>query len=104
MPFVAIVLTFGCPPVKKHVVTAYKEWGWTFLANAKVREALRHPDKPGAGAAKRKDLSVNDHFDAIMAEFKRGTLRSGDTAHVRRRAQALAIAFSESGKKKKGSK
>lgn len=70
--------------------------------DAKVKKALQHPDTPGAGARARRNLSPNDDFDAIMAEFKRGTLRSGSKEHVRRRAQALAIAFSESGKGKKG--
>ena len=65
-----------------------------------VREALRHVDILGAGAKKRKSLSPKKTIEADMAEFKRGTLRSGSGQHVKNRAQAIAIALSEARKKK----
>ncbi|MHA1808028.1 MAG: DUF6496 domain-containing protein [Candidatus Thorarchaeota archaeon] len=66
-----------------------------------VREALKHPDKPGAGARKRKHLSPDDKIHAVMAEYERGTLRSGSGEHVTSRDQAIAIAMSEAGRSRK---
>lgn len=62
-----------------------------------------HPDKPGAGAKKRKKLKGFDKVRAVMGEYKRGTLRSGSGDKVTNPAQAKAIAMSEAGidKKKK---
>jgi hypothetical protein len=59
----------------------------------------KHPDKLGAGAAKRKKLkNPDDKFEAVMHEFKTGKLHSGSGGIVTSRQQALAIAGSESGK------
>lgn len=65
------------------------------MRNAAVRRAMRHPDRPGAGAKKRRGLSRRDKFHVVMGEFKRGTLRSGDGTVVTNRKQAIAIAISE---------
>lgn len=63
-----------------------------------VREAMRHADRPGAGARKRRKLSSKkDKVHAVMAEYKRGTLRSGSGGKVRSRKQAIAIALKEAG-------
>jgi hypothetical protein len=67
----------------------------------KLKEALKHPDILGAGAKKRKSLNKKDTTHAVMAEFKKGTLRSGSGEHVKNRKQAIAIAMSESRKKDK---
>ena len=67
--------------------------------SAAVAEAERHADVPGAGARKRKKLhKKGDKFEAVMHEFKHGTLRSGKSGKkVTERPQALAIAASEAG-------
>lgn len=64
----------------------------------------RHKDVLGAGAEKRKSLQGQQKVEAVMAEYKRGTLRSGSGEHVKNKDQAVAIAMSEAGmsKKKKG--
>lgn len=64
-----------------------------------VEKAMKHPDKPGAGAKARKDadLTPEQKFKVVMKEYKRGTLRSSSGEKVTKRDQALAIAFSESG-------
>jgi len=68
----------------------------------KKAEAMSHPDKPGAGAEKRKKVKdPQDKVEVVMSEFKRGTLRSGSGEKVTDRSQALAIAMSESGQSKK---
>lgn len=69
------------------------------MSNNRVKEAMKHPDVLGAGAAKRKKLSAKEDFQAVMAEWKRGTLRSGSGEHVKSQKQAEAIAFSESKKR-----
>jgi len=38
----------------------------------------------------------------VMKEYKEGTLKSGSGSKVKSRKQAVAIAMSESGQKKKG--
>jgi len=38
----------------------------------------------------------------VMKEYKEGSLKSGSGAKVKSRKQAVAIAMSESGQKKKG--
>ena len=38
----------------------------------------------------------------VMKEYKSGSLKSGSGAKVKSRKQAIAIAMSESGQKKKG--
>jgi hypothetical protein len=65
---------------------------------------MKHPNKLGARAKKRKRLSPKDKFDTVMAEFARGTLYSGSGEKVTDRNQALAIAFSESGLRRKKKK
>ena len=59
------------------------------------KEAMRHPDKLGAGATKRKHLGGKAKIATVMEEYKRGTLRSGSGPHVKSRKQAVAIALSE---------
>ena len=70
---------------------------------ARIKEAMRHSDKLGAGAKKRKKLSSSEKKEAVMKEFKRGTLNSGSGHKVTNPKQAVAIAYSEArrGKKKK---
>jgi hypothetical protein len=65
------------------------------------KKAMQHPDKLGAGAAKRKSLPAKDKKDVVMAEFHRGTLHSGSGEKVTNPKQAVAIAYSEAGEAKK---
>ena len=69
-----------------------------------VKKAMKHPDKLGAGAKKRKHLKAKDKVEVVMKEFKRGTLNSGSGKKVTNPKQALAIGYSEAGKGKKKSK
>lgn len=70
---------------------------------AAVKEAMKHPDKLGAGAAKRKKLTGDQKVETVMSEWKRGTLRSGGGEKVKSQDQAVAIAMSEAGRSiKKG--
>jgi len=62
-----------------------------------VKKALEHPNKLGAGAAKREHLAPKEHKQAVYAEFHRGTLHSGSGEIVTNPKQAAAIAHSESG-------
>lgn len=64
----------------------------------RIQEAMRHPDKPGAGAVKRKGLTPDEKIRVVMKEYERGTLRSSSGKVVTSRKQALAIALSESRK------
>lgn len=68
------------------------------------KEAMKHPDKLGAGAAKRKALPNKEKVGVVMSEFKHGTLNSGSGAKVKSRPQAIAIAMHESGQSKKKGK
>lgn len=68
------------------------------------KEAMRHPDILGAGAAKRKMLPAKEKVGVVMAEFKRGALNSGSGQKVTNPKQAIAIAISESKNKKHKSK
>lgn len=63
----------------------------------KVKQALKHPNTPGAGAAARRRAGLNkkEYVEADMTEFKRGTLRSGSGQKVTNRKQAIAIGLSE---------
>jgi hypothetical protein len=67
------------------------------------RAAMRHPDKLGAGASKRRKLlRGKEKVPVVMHEFGRGTLRSGGSGKkVTKRSQAVAIAMSEAGLSKK---
>lgn len=70
--------------------------------NKKVKQnAMNHPNKLGAGVAKRKKLNPKDKMEVVMSEFKRGTLHSGGGSIVKKRKQAIAIGISESKKRKK---
>lgn len=62
------------------------------------REAMKHPDKLGAGASKRKSLPAKEKVGVVMDEFKRGTLHSGSGAKVSNPKQAVAIGLSEARK------
>jgi hypothetical protein len=65
-----------------------------------LKKALSHPDVLGAGAKKRKRLSPERGKAAVMAEYERGTLRSGGSGeHVKSHKQAYAIAMSETKRK-----
>lgn len=60
------------------------------------KAAMHHPDKPGAGAAKRAHIKdPQSKIATVMEEAKRGTLRSGSGAKVKSHKQAVAIALSE---------
>ena len=72
----------------------------------KIKEAMEHSDKLGAGAKKRKNLNPQEKVATVLREYKRGTLRSGGSGKiVKDKKVALAIALSEAGiskQKKKG--
>lgn len=68
---------------------------------SKIKEAMKHPNKLGAGAKKRKKLSADDKVTTVMKEYERGTLHSGSGDIVKDRDQAVAIALSEAKKRKK---
>ena len=70
--------------------------------DSKIKKAMKHPDKLGAGAAKRKHLPAKDKVAVNMKEFARGTLHSSSGAKVTNPKQAMAIGYSEmrEGKKK----
>ncbi len=72
--------------------------------NSKQKEAMKHPDKLGAGAKKRQSLHGKEKREVVMEEFKRGKLNSGSGEKVTDPKQAVAIAYSESGEKKKKKK
>lgn len=79
------------PEIKEDIEKGEKE----------VKQAMKHSNKLGAGAKKRKKLhSGKDKFKTVMEEFKRGTLHSSDGKIVTDRNQAIAIAYSESGMSK----
>lgn len=63
-----------------------------------VKNAMKHSDKLGAGAAKRKSLKPKDKVETVMHEYGAGKLHSGSGAKVSSRKQAIAIAMSEAGK------
>jgi hypothetical protein len=61
------------------------------------KKYLKHSNKLGAGAKKRKKLKGQKKVHVVMKEFKRGTLHSGSGGIVKNRKQAIAIALSEAG-------
>jgi hypothetical protein len=74
----------------------------------KVNEALMHKDKFREGEKKRKKLHLTpaEYKDAVLAEWKQGTLFSGDGKKVpypEDKKRALAIALRKM-KPKKGGK
>lgn len=66
--------------------------------SAKEKSAMKHPDKLGAGAKKRKKLAPKSKIKVVMEEFKRGTLNSGSGHKVTNPKQAVAIGYSEARK------
>lgn len=68
---------------------------------SRKKEAMKHPDKLGAGAAKRKKLPSKEKVGVVMSEFKHGTLHSGSGDKVTNPKQAIAIGLSEARKGKK---
>jgi len=100
-------LTYDCNDYVEIDIEALKEWESQMAINKKkVAEALKHPNKLGAGAKKRKKLNSQEKVATVMKEWKRGTLKSGGSGKtVKSKSQALAIALSEAGlsnKPKKG--
>jgi hypothetical protein len=69
--------------------------------NKRVEKAMNHRDKLGEGAKKRKRLGPEDKIATVMSEYERGTLYSGNGEKVKTRKQALAIAMSEAGKRRR---
>lgn len=63
-------------------------------------KAMKHPDKPGAGAKKRAHIkNPKTKIATVMEEYKEGTLHSGKSEKpVSSRKQAIAIALSEARK------
>ena len=59
---------------------------------------MKHGDKLGAGAKKRKALPAKEKVGVVMREYKRGTLHSGSGAKVSNPKQAIAIGLSEARK------
>ena len=68
---------------------------------SRAKEAMKHPDKLGAGAAKRKSVPNKEKIPIVMKEFARSTLNSGSGHKVTDKKQALAIGYSEARKGKK---
>lgn len=65
---------------------------------ARKKIAMKHPDKLGEGAKKRKSLPAKEKVGVVMGEFKRGTLHSGSGGRVTDPKQAIAIGLSEARK------
>lgn len=63
--------------------------------NQAQKDAMKHENKLGEGANKRKKLKPHEKFAVVMAEFHKGTLHSSDGKIVKDRDQAIAIALSE---------
>lgn len=63
--------------------------------NKSQKEAMKHPNVLGAGAAKRRKLPPRQRGSVIAAEYERGTLHSGSGKIVKNPAQMRAIVFSE---------
>ena len=89
-------------PEKETNYWSQEKGGVTYGNPEKERKAMRHPDKLHAGAKKRKKLTGKQKFHVVMKEWKRGTLYSGSGRKVRSQKQAVAIAYSEERKAKKG--
>ena len=58
------------------------------MSASKIKQAMKHSNKLGAGAKKRKKLSPKDKVTTVMNEWKRGTLHSGSGRIVKKREQA----------------
>jgi len=63
--------------------------------NKRQLDALKHEDKLGAGAEKRRKLPPEERAAVIRAEYERGTLHSGSGKIVRNESQMRAIQHSE---------
>lgn len=72
--------------------------------NRRQKEALKHPNKLGAGAMKRKKLKGQEKVEVVMREGYAGRLHSGSGQIVTNPAQMKAIAMSEAGLSKKQKK
>lgn len=70
----------------------------------RIKKAMAHTDKLGAGASKRKELPKKEKIGVVMKEFARGTLNSGSGQKVTNPKQALAIGYSEADEKRKKGK
>lgn len=70
------------------------------MSKESMAKAMKHPNKLGAGADKRKALPNKEKIPIVMKEFARGTLNSGSGHKVTSKAQALAIGYSEAGEGK----
>lgn len=71
----------------------------------KIEEAMKHPNKLGAGAKKRKKLNPQEKVATVMKEWKRGTLKSGGSGKtVKSQKMAISIALSSAGLSKKSKK
>lgn len=62
-----------------------------------ITEAMKHEDKLGEGAKKRKHLPKFEKIATVMREWKKGKLFSGSGKKVKNKNQAVAIAMSEAG-------
>ncbi len=71
------------------------------INKSKILNALKHINKLGAGAKKRKNLNKSENAIAIMKEFKRGTLHSGKGGIVKNKKQAIAIIVNTNNGRKK---
>ena len=71
---------------------------------SRAKAAMKHPNKLGAGAAKRKKLPNKEKMGVVMREFAHGKLHSGSGQIVTNPRQAAAIGYSESGERKRKKK
>ena len=69
--------------------------------NKRQKEAMKHADVLGAGAAKRRKLPRSERGAVIWSEFEKGTLHAGSGPIVHNPAQARAIIASETRTKKR---
>lgn len=75
----------------------------TTASKARIKKATTGSTKLGAGAKRRKKLKKpQEKVEAVLKEFKRGTLHSGGSGKiVKGKKQAIAIAMSEAGLSRK---
>jgi hypothetical protein len=95
-----ISLAVRCGKTYAQKIEQLKEAGLVKALKPSQKKAMKHSDKLGAGAKKRKSLKGKDKFEVVMAEFYRGTLHDSAGKIVTDKDQALAIAYSESGMSK----
>jgi hypothetical protein len=70
------------------------------MSEKSIKKAMQHKDDLGAGAKKRAHLKPKDRISAAVKEYARGTLNSGSGHRAKSKAQALAIGYAESRKRK----